>query len=247
MRIGTWNVEYARGLPKNERRVARIRQASAAIWVLTETHDCLVLGAEYHVLSTEPRPDRRAGERWVAIASLFPFVRAIPTREPVRTVAGLIETPLGSLIIYGTVMPWHTDPGSSGDARSWQEHHRVVPEQAAEWVAIRAAHPGVPLCVAGDFNTDLGGSHYYGTKRGRAALVDGLRAADLVCLTSTDRVPEGWLRDPPIDHICVSAPLGEGAVVVEAWDGTTPDGVRLSDHSALVVELASRKDSAGST
>lgn len=238
LRIGTWNVEYGAGAAKNERRVTRMQEASAAIWVLTETHDSLVLGPDYHVLSAAPRPDRRVGERWVAIASVFPFTRAIPTRDPVRTVAGMIETPLGAVIIHGTVMPWHTDPGPSGDSRNWEEHHRVLPEQAAEWVALRAAYPGVHLFAAGDFNTDLGGAHYYGTKRGRAALVDGLRAADLVCLTSTDRVPDGWLGHPPIDHICVSAPLGAGASVVEAWNGTTSDGVRLSDHSALVVELA---------
>ena len=124
------------------------------------------------------------------------------------------------------------------DARSWQEHHRVLPEQAAEWATLRAAHPGVHLCAAGDFNTNVGGAHYYGTKRGRSALVDGLRAADLVCLTSTDRVPAGWRGHPPIGHICVSAPLSAGASVVAAWDGTTSDGVRLSDHGALVVELA---------
>ena len=238
MRIGTWNVEYAAGPSKNEQRLARMRKASADIWILTETHDSLVLGDEYHVLSTTPRPHGRAGARWVAIASVFPFTRTIATRDPVRTVAGMIETPLGALIIYGTVMPWHTDPGPSGDSRSWVEHHRVLPEQAAEWEALRASHPGVHVCAAGDFNTDVGGPHYYGTKRGRAALVEGLRAADLVCLTSTDRVPDGWLGHSPIDHICVSAPLSVGASVVEAWNGTTSDGVRLSDHSALVVELS---------
>ena len=41
MRIGTWNVEYAAGAAKNERRVARKRAANAGIWVLTETHDAL--------------------------------------------------------------------------------------------------------------------------------------------------------------------------------------------------------------
>jgi hypothetical protein len=237
LRIGTWNVEYAAGAAKNERRLARMREANAAIWVLTETHDSLGLGDAYHVLAAEQRPHGRAGGRWVAIASRFPFTRAIPTRDPVRTVAGMLETPLGSVIVYGTVLPWHTDTGPSGDSRSWVEHHRVVPEQAAEWAALRAAYPGAHLCVAGDLNTDLGGAHYYGTKRGRAALVEGLRAADLVCLTSTDRVPAGWLAHPPIDHICASASLAARASVVEAWDGTAADGVRLSDHSALVVEF----------
>lgn len=241
MRIGTWNVEYAAGAAKNAQRVARIREASAAVWVLTETHDSLILRDDYHMLPTEQRPDRGAGERWVAIASAFPFTRAIPTRDPVRTVAGILETPLGAVIIYGTVMPWHSDGGPTASSRNWVEHHRVVPEQAAEWAALRAAHPGVHLCVAGDFDTDLGGAPYYGTKQGRAALVDGLRAADLVCLTSTDRVPSGTLAHPPIDHICVSASLADGAAVVDAWEGTTPDGTRLSDHSALVVELRPAK------
>ena len=82
MRIGTWNVEYAAGAAKNERRVARMREATAAIWVLTETHDSLVLGDDFHVLSTEQRPrPQDAGGRWVAIASLFPFTRTIPTRD----------------------------------------------------------------------------------------------------------------------------------------------------------------------
>lgn len=54
--------------------------------MLTETHDDLVLGDEYHVLATEQRPYGRA--------------------------------PLGAFIVYGTVLPWHTDPGPSGDSRN---------------------------------------------------------------------------------------------------------------------------------
>ena len=80
------------------------------------------------------------------------------------------------------------------------------------------------------------GSHR-DARRARAALVEGLRAADLVCLTLTDSVPAGWLAHPPIDHVCASASSVARASVVEAWDGTAPDGLRLSDHSALVVEL----------
>jgi hypothetical protein len=94
MRIGSWKVEYAEGASKNAQRLARIRQAAAHLWVLTETHDSLVLADDYHALTIEPRPD------------------------------------------------------------------------------------------------------------------------------------------------CVSEPLGAGGALVEPWDGTTSDGVRLSDHSALVVELA---------
>jgi len=141
------------------------------------------------------------------------------------------------MIVYGTVMPWHSDPGTTG-ARNWVEHHRVVPEQAREWLELRSAYPGIALCVAGDFNMDIGGSHYYGTKTGRSALSDGLREAQLDCVTSTDRIPAGKLAHAPIDHICVSTTLAAGAAVVDAWNGTL-DGIRLSDHSGLVIECSS--------
>jgi hypothetical protein len=36
----------------------------------------------------------------------------------------------------------------------------------------------------------------------------------------------------------LSDDLASRAHVVDAWDGTDGDGVRLSDHSGLVVEIA---------
>ncbi len=110
-----------------------------------------------------------------------------------------------------------------------------MPEQAAEWAALRRAKPGVAMCVAGDFNANLGGAHYYGTERGREMLRSGLAAARLVCVTA--RVPEGLLVHAPIDHIAVSDELAADAEVVAAWEGEDADGVRLSDHSGLVVAV----------
>jgi hypothetical protein len=84
---------------------------------------------------------------------------------------------------------------------------------------------------------NLGGPHYYGTARGREMLRAGLGSASLVCVTETGCVPEGRLRHGPIDHICVSEQLVAEAKVVGAWEGTDADGVRLSDHSGLVVAI----------
>jgi hypothetical protein len=39
-------------------------------------------------------------------------------------------------------------------------------------------------------------------------------------VTETERVPEGKLRYPPIDHVCISKALADRAAVVEAWEGT---------------------------
>ena len=50
-------------------------------------------------------------------------------RDPIRTAAALYATPLGKVLVYGTVMPWSSDRGLTGAAPYWAEHHRVVPEQ----------------------------------------------------------------------------------------------------------------------
>ena len=238
LRIGTWNVEYAT-VAKNPARLARLMQADADVWVLTETHDALSLASPYAAASTcEQRSTGRPGARWTTIWSRWPMV-AVTTDDTQRTVAARIQAPGGDLLVFGTVLPWGTDPGPdpAAPARGWTEMDRVFPLQLAEWRRLREAH-GVPLVVAGDLNMDLGGAPYYGTKRCRAALSAGLAELQMRCATSTDQVPPGKLEHPPIDHVLV--PAGWTTRVAEAWEGTQ-DGVRLSDHSGLVVEVSARR------
>ena len=102
---------------------------------------------------------------------------------------------------------------------------------------MRSAYPDAMLCVAGDFNMNLGGPHYYGTTKGREMLRAGLAAASLVCVTDAEHVPAGLLAHGPIDHICVSTSLAAGARIAAAWEGEDGDRVHLSDHSGLVVEV----------
>jgi hypothetical protein len=234
IRIGTWNVEYAAGPERNARRLAQLIAADADVWVLTETHDDLRLPETYTAVSTDPRPTGRAGGRWTTIWSRWPVVRVIKVDDPVRTVAVLLRGPSGDVAVYGTVLPWHSDPGP-GDvpAKAWTEQDRVLPLQLAEWRRIRADFPDAKLVVAGDLNMNLGGKHYYGTKRGRARLREGLTEIDLVCATETS----DKLRHPPIDHVLVPAAWSPRARVAAAWEGTGEDRVKLSDHSGLVVEI----------
>jgi endonuclease/exonuclease/phosphatase family metal-dependent hydrolase len=237
LKIGTWNVEYAAGQEKNERRLRRIHEMDCDVWILTETHDDLDLGAGHHKVSTTQRVTGRAGARWTTIWSRFPISEVVPVEDSNRTVAALLATSTGPLLVYGTVLPWHSDRGPSADAKSWVEHHRVVPMQAREWRQLQDAFPDAALCVAGDLNMNLGGPHYYGTVTGRRMLRAGLEEANLVCLTETERIPAGRLRHGPIDHICISKHLA-CEPVVDAWEGTDGDGVSLSDHSGLAVSLA---------
>lgn len=237
LRLATWNVEYAAGAAKNAARLARILSENADIWVLTETHDELSLLPTHGSVATAQRPTGRRGGRWTAIWSRWPLV-GVAVDDPVRTVAAIVATPAGSVLVYGTVLPWGADPGpdTANPAKGWSEMDRVLPVQLAEWRRLRDAHPGVPLVVAGDLNMNLGGSHYYGTKRCRDTLLTGVQALGLACATTTDRVPPGALRFPPIDHVLV--PSWWSTRVVSAWEGTNAEGSRLSDHSGLVVEVA---------
>src|SRR5690606_4396572 len=171
--------------------------------------------------------------------SAFEVLHRVEVVDPERTVAAVLNTPLGLMVVYGTVLPWHTDQGvrsQEAQVANWSEHHRVIPLQGAEWNLLRGQYPHALFCVAGDLNTDIGRRHYYGTKLGRSLLNTAMKSSDLVCVTSTDRIPEALLDHPPIDHVLLSAPLGDNSVVSSAWSGTQ-DGVRLSDHSGLVVAI----------
>lgn len=239
MRIGTWNVEYAAGAEKNARRTEVIRSNPADIWVLTETHDDLDLSSTHAAVHSLQRPTGRPGARWVSIWSTFEVLYRFDVGDPERTVAAMLHTPVGLMVVYGTVLPWHSDRGKHPegvDVPYWSEHHREIPRQAAEWSALRDRHKYAVMCVAGDLNMNINSPHYYGTKLGRSLLSEAMDANRLTCVTSTDRLPSGALKHPPIDHILLSDGLAAVSHIASAWEGEQHD-VRLSDHSGLVVEV----------
>jgi hypothetical protein len=235
IRIGTWNVEHAKP-SNNGRRLDVLRAFNADLWVLTETRDHLELGGDYHAVHSALRDRTRVAERWVSIWSNFPLLETVAVQNTSRTVAALYETPFGPLVVYGTVFPWQTDSGPSGTATNWTEQYRIVPQQAEEWATLRQRYSAAALCVAGDLNMSLGARHSYGTKLGRELLRQGLEGAELECVTRTEQVPEGRLRAPHIDHVCLPTSWAPGARVAEAWPGTM-ENVRLSDHSGIVVAV----------
>lgn len=235
IRIGTWNVERA-APTKIDSVLARLTAADANIWVLTETRDALSIAGSYNVVNSDLQPGTNESVMWVSIWSRFALLEGVTVRDTRRTAAALYATAQGKLLVYGTVLPWHSDPGPTNTAANWSEHHRVIPEQADEWKALVGRYPDAALCVAGDLNMNLGGKHYYGTARGRKLLEEGLAHAGLACVTHTERVPSGKLAEPHIDHVCLPHSWAERAQVVDAWPGTI-DRERLSDHSAIVVEV----------
>lgn len=241
MRIGTWNVEYASGTEKNAHRLTILERHACDIWVLTETRDTLDLSATHAPLHSAQRPHGRPGERWVSIWSRFPILGSPKVVDPERTAAALIEAPSGLLLVFGTVLPWHSDRGKTppnAAVRNWSEQHRILVQQSEEWAALQRLHPDAALCVAGDLNMNLGGPHYYGTQKGRTLLRQGMQCCNLFCATETDRIPSGALAYPPVDHILLPASWAAHTRVAAAWEGQPNNAPRLSDHSGLVVEVA---------
>ena len=242
MRIATWNLERVR--PGTGVRSQRIRDAIAGIdpdvWVLTESHADFVPAPDYvrHAVSAEA-PDRGGGERWVVI-----WVRAgvdvLPlgvTGEPERAAAVQINrADRAPLLVFGTVLPWRGDKRRQ-EARGGQAFARSLQLQATDWAAARAAVSGAELCIAGDFNQELGADGPVGTRMGRDAFDGTLEALGLSCVTGGVHDPlmaRGWRTN--IDHILLSRGLRADAAA-EIWPEHFPLSGKLSDHHGICVRV----------
>jgi hypothetical protein len=237
MRIGTWNVEGARGR-RNPDRLKILRAGKADVWVLTETHPDLDLSDPYSQVSSEPLQLTKAGFRWVSIWSHFPLVRTLPVPDPRRMVAAVFDTRTGALAVAGVVLPWHSDRGdvaSDPPPRNWQEHRRVVRNEVPALLkGLRLGAPDARRVVAGDFNTDLARPHSYGLIAERRELTRLVAEESLVCHTAGERYPKPSPVRNLIDHVCTSWGPAEA---VETWTGIDGGRPRLSDHPGVVVTL----------
>jgi endonuclease/exonuclease/phosphatase family metal-dependent hydrolase len=221
----------------------------ADVWVLTETRDSIAPSTDLYGISTPPHPERRPDpdERWVSIWSRWPLSPTGIEPDPSGSVSALVERPGGPFIVYGTVLPWANEKGADGRARMWEVHYLEIERQGREWLGLRERFPGVPIVVAGDFNQDRDGSGWYGTTRGRELLSDALDRASLVCLTSKDVVAAGLLRETHlVDHIAICRDWSSRLTSeLSCWERIDDDGVRLSDHPTVAVDLVPPPDAAG--
>jgi endonuclease/exonuclease/phosphatase family metal-dependent hydrolase len=242
MRVATWNLENVR--PGDGARSQRFRNAiaeiAADVWVLTESHPDFVPATGYvrHAVSAEA-PDRVGGGRWVVIwvrAEIAALPLAV-VAEPERSAAVQVNRADGRpLLVFGTVLPWRGD--TRREVRGGRAFAQSLRLQATDWAAARAALPGAELCIAGDFNQELGADGPVGTRAGREALDGTLEALDLTCVTGGAQDPllvRGWRAS--IDHILLSSGL-RGAAAPEIWPEQFPLSGMLSDHYGVCVRVA---------
>ena len=207
----------------------------ADVWVLTETHDELSPGPDFRAVNSAPRPATNRkhvveGSRWVTIWSRLPLLEThIPLADVERTVAAVVQAARGAMIIYGTVLPWYTDSDRGGMLVE-------LARQAPEWTTLPQQFDS-PLCLAGDFNVNLGGPHYYGSDASKEAVRSRLKEASLVAMTDYDRTRSLRTEHDTIDHIAVPVRLASASSLVAAWGRQNMDGKRLSDHSGVAVDV----------
>jgi hypothetical protein len=246
MRIATWNLERprrgsVRKLPGLRAQLAAIK---ADIWVLTETNDQAVDLSPTHPywVSTIPVVGLHSpGERWTTMWSRHP-TEPLATYDPHLAACGRVATRLGTLLVYGTVLPYHADPRANGTAKTWMEFYRVVPLQGNDWTRLQEDYPGDRFCVAGDLNQGLDGRRWaYGKHELRKDLLNALDDADLNCVTKYPLVAAGHLTTrSSVDHICMCAASLAKGWLVGAWEAPDGmDGKPITDHNGVYVDLPS--------
>jgi endonuclease/exonuclease/phosphatase family metal-dependent hydrolase len=210
-------------------------RVDADVWILTETHSSLSPnGTGYHGVDSDGRPlmdgnrGIKAGSHWVTIWSRLPIEKIDLSRGDPRRVAAAITGETGSKVaVYGTVLPWTGDTETEG-MRS------VLARQVEEWTDLKARHED-RLCVAGDFNVNLGGEHFYGSNDSKEAVQEALDSTGLTAMTRYENTP--GRRYGIIDHVAVptdAAPMSELFCV---WEDHDSQGRQLSDHPGAAVDI----------
>ena len=133
VRVGTWNVEWAKPGLKKAGPIKQIFTASKCDVLCVTEGDAGVLPDCGHVIDAGtdwgyPIPKSSPGRRKVLLWSRRPWTPVfdrLQTELPGgRLVAGVTETPIGALTVVGACIPWsgaHVD-GGRRDRERWQDH-----------------------------------------------------------------------------------------------------------------------------
>jgi hypothetical protein len=253
--IATWNLERTRPGAHERIRVflEQMAEIEADIWVLTETSEA-IRPARYSYLASSPwpgapyEPDERGVMIWsrrpLRQVQTLPFLPkagepaaqpsyALTSQDTAPVACALAETPVGPILVYGTIITWPGDPGPQGGMASGAAQRQAIDAQAADWTSLRATLRDVPLFVVGDLNVSLAGP-VYPSRELREHLSGALGQAGLRCLTGEFVAPEG---KPAVDQICLGGPLAvrrfEADLFTPRANPASPAGHPVSDHPGL--------------
>lgn len=250
-KIANWNLERPKSETKKTKlAIARILEINADVIVLTETSKSVDLKEFYPFQISTKSYERTPEEQWVTIWSKWEISKKIETFDNFRTVSGIIKSPFGDIIIFGTIIPYH-QAGVSGirygnlNYKIWEYHEKDLYAQSENWKKLIKTEK-LPLFVIGDFNQTRFNNQGYGTIKVREVLTNILNEIDLKCVTEIDFSLKYLTEDPikkkirnNIDHICVSNNLLKEMKNIEvgAWNNFTENGEFMSDHNGVYIEF----------
>lgn len=217
MKISTWNLQRLEKR-KNEAILDKILEVDADIWVFTETHEMIHPGEAYSVASSLPLEKGfdgiayKPGELRVQIFSKYPIVNTHTVADPYTSVCVDLETPMGAVTIYGTIVGVFGGKGT--------RFQSDFDEQSAD---RRRLAPTNPLIISGDFNVALSG-YPYPSHAARNATYQLFEELGMTCPTAS--VPN------LVDHIVLSKNLFQSVNhEIHLWN----EDKLLSDHEGVSI------------
>jgi exonuclease III len=246
MRIATWNLGHAaKKFWPIKLQINQINQIAPDIIVITETCEEVDLSKSGYKVAL-PSKKNEYGKYWTGIWSKHQIISQPTTYDPETAVCAIIDSPIGKIMVYGTIIPYMNFKGSKGDSPPWYEHYKAIEDHGNDWEKLRLeTGDKLPLFVAGDFNQTRDNScRTYGTKFGRDLLSKKLCRNRLNCLTTENFGLTGKLNADPltgrtrnnIDHICMTE-MANKVRKVGAWDHFTESDTFMSDHNGVYFDV----------
>lgn len=217
MRIATWNLERMKR--KSQLIIEKLIEIDADILILTETNSSIQLD-NYTCISTELLPlgfdntDYKAGENRVSILTRYKTTNRYETYDSYTSVCTEIETPMGTLTVYGSII------GVFGNRQPHFDN-----DLSGQLTDLERLFKRKLICFAGDLNTTFSG-RAWPSKKARQTLID---AFEKYKLSNTTANIEGT-----VDHIVLSKSFIENKQLeIETWNHDK----KLSDHVGHLLTL----------
>ena len=240
LRVATWNLDgYGRRAAARLPRQTEILQSlEADVAVLTEVREGVHSPWGHQWWSAEGKLPYQPRDRAACISSRWPGV-PLPARDERLSVcvALALPEPWRQVIVYGTVIPYGLDGVRRRVATAWEWHRKAVRDVVADFQDLRrdAALRDARLILAGDFNTCLDGSGWYGDVQACQELLEGLESAGMSCHTLEDirATRDSWRAN--VDHVWSSSDLRPASPLKIWCDRKEPE--MLSDLNGIAVDL----------
>jgi exonuclease III len=220
MKILTWNLKRLEKNKNGETILAVLNNFNADILILTETSPKINLGKNYNQVSTNFLEYGYDGipysnqENRVTIFSKYRILNSYKTYDPFSSICSDIETPLGILTVYGTII------GAFGG--KGERFNSDLINQLADSKKLSVNRN---FCIVGDFNVFLKG-YAYPSHAARNTLKQFFTETDLSCLTNE-------VSDSACHIVVQSKMLQDKKIGLETWN----EDKSLSDHIGICISI----------